>query len=109
SRCPHAAFLSGRFHAYRTASERVMAVLRDTSPLVEPLSLDEAFVDLAAAGLPDLELESVTAVAERLRAQVVEATGGLTASVGVGTSKFIAKVASDLEKPDGLVVVPPGT
>ena len=49
SRCPHAAFLSGRFHAYRTASERVMAVLRETSPLVEPLSLDEAFVDLAAA------------------------------------------------------------
>jgi DNA polymerase-4 len=109
SRCPHAAFLSGRFHAYRATSDAVMAVLRQTSPLVEPLSLDEAFVDLAAAGLPDLELASVTAVAERLREQVVEATGGLTASVGVGTSKFIAKVASDLEKPDGLVVVPPGT
>jgi DNA polymerase-4 len=109
SRCPHAAFLSGRFHAYRAASEQVMAVLRATSPLVEPLSLDEAFVDLAAAGLDDLEIPTVTALAERLRAQVAEVTGGLTASVGVGSSKFIAKVASDLDKPDGLVVVPPGT
>ena len=109
SRCPHAAFLTGRFHAYRATSEAVMGLLRETSPLVEPLSLDEAFVDLAAAGLADLEIPSVTEVAERLRAQVVEVTGGLTASVGVGTSKFIAKVASDLDKPDGLVVVPPGT
>jgi DNA polymerase-4 len=109
SRCPHAAFLSGRFHAYRAASDAVMTVLRATSPLVEPLSLDEAFVDLAAAGLADLEIASVTEVAERLRERVAEVTGGLTASVGVGTSKFIAKVASDLDKPDGLVVVPPGT
>jgi DNA polymerase-4 len=109
SRCPHAAFLTGRFHAYRAASEAVMAVLRDTSPLVEPLSLDEAFVDLAAAKLPDLEIATVTEVAERLRRRVAEVTGGLTASVGLGTSKFIAKVASDLDKPDGLVVVPPGT
>lgn len=109
SRCPHAAFLSGRFHAYRDTSERVMRLLREVSPLVEPLSLDEAFVDLARADLPDLSVESVTAFAERLRAQVVEATGGLTASVGIGTSKFIAKVASDLDKPDGLVVVAPGT
>ena len=76
---------------------------------MEPLSLDEAFVDLAAAGLDDLEIPTVTAVAERLREQVAEVTGGLTASVGVGSSKFIAKVASDLDKPDGLVVVPPGT
>ena len=109
SRCPHAAFLSGRFHAYRDASTVVMGLLRAVSPLVEPLSLDEAFVDLAHADLPDLEVPTVTALAERLRAQVHEATGGLTASVGLGTSKFIAKVASDLDKPDGLVVVVPGT
>jgi DNA polymerase IV len=109
SRCPHAAFLSGRFHAYRDTSRRVMDLLRAASPLVEPLSLDEAFVDLAAAGLPDLEVATVTAFAEGLRARVTEVTGGLTASVGVGTSKFVAKVASDLDKPDGLVVVPPGT
>ena len=64
ARCPHAAFLSGRFHAYRDTSKRVMQVLRELSPLVEPLSLDEAFVDLAAADLPDLEVETVTAVGE---------------------------------------------
>jgi DNA polymerase-4 len=109
SRCPHAAFLSGRFHAYREASATVMGLLRSVSPLVEPLSLDEAFVDLAHADLPDLEVGTVSAVAEELRRRVHEATGGLTASVGIGTSKFIAKVASDLDKPDGLTVVAPGT
>jgi len=108
SRCPHAAFLTGRFHAYRASSRTVMALLRGVSPLVEPLSLDEAFVDLAQAGLPDLEVATVTAFAQDLRARVRDATGGLTASVGIGTSKFIAKVASDLDKPDGLVVVEPG-
>jgi DNA polymerase-4 len=109
SRCPHAAFLSGRFHAYRDASAIVMGLLRAASPLVEPLSLDEAFVDLEAAGLDDLDVPTVTAFAEELRASVAAATGGLTASVGIGSSKFIAKVASDLDKPDGLVVVAPGT
>ncbi|WP_426244299.1 DNA polymerase IV [Nocardioides sp. LHG3406-4] len=109
SRCPHAAFLTGRFQAYRETSEQVMALLRATSPLVEPLSLDEAFVDLLAADLPDLEVDTVTACAERLRAAVAEVTGGLTASVGVGSSKFIAKIASEIDKPDGLTVVLPGT
>ncbi|QCW50501.1 DNA polymerase IV [Nocardioides dongxiaopingii] len=112
SRCGHAAFLSGRFHAYREASHQVMTLLRSVSPLVEPLSLDEAFVDLAQADpaeLPDLGVASVTTYAERLRERVAEVTGGLTASVGIGTSKFIAKVASELDKPDGLTVVPPGT
>ena len=109
SRCPHAAFLTGRFHAYRDASVVVMRLLREVSPLVEPLSLDEAFIDLEKADLPDLEVGTVTALAQRIRADLYEATGGLTASVGLGTSKFIAKVASDLDKPDGLVVVHPGT
>jgi DNA polymerase IV len=109
ARCPHAAFLSGRFHAYRQASGIIMNLLREASPLVEPLSLDEAFVDLEQADVADLEVETVRAFAEQLRTQVTQATNGLTASVGIGTSKFIAKVASDLDKPDGLVVVPPGT
>jgi DNA polymerase-4 len=109
SRCPHAAFLSGRFHAYGAASKIVMELLRSHSPLVEPLSLDEAFVDLAHAGLADLEVATVTEFGEQLRREVYDATGGLTASVGIGTSKFIAKVASELDKPDGLTVVPPGT
>jgi DNA polymerase-4 len=86
-----------------------MAVLRAASPLVEPLSLDEAFVDLAEAGLPDLEVDTVVEFGETLRARVAEVTGGLTGTVGIGSSKFIAKVASELDKPDGLTVVPPGT
>ncbi len=116
SRCPHAAFLSGRFHAYREASGQVMALLRSVSPLVEPLSLDEAFVDLAVltppeapGGLDLADTDAVAAFAETLRRRVGEVTGGLTASVGVASSKFVAKIASDLDKPDGLVVVPPGT
>jgi len=109
ARCPHAAFLNPRFHAYRESSMRVMEVLRDLSPLVEPLSLDEAFVDLAPTGLPSYDDDAVRALAEDVRARVREVTGGLTASVGVGSSKFIAKVASDLDKPDGLVLVSAGT
>jgi DNA polymerase-4 len=108
SRCPHAAFLSPRFHAYRDTSLKVMEVLRDVSPLVEPLSLDEAFVDLAAADLTSYDDDRVRAVAEEVRERVRVVTGGLTASVGIGTSKFIAKVASDLDKPDGLVLVSAG-
>jgi DNA polymerase IV len=109
SRCPQAAFLSARFPAYQECSAAVMSVLRDLSPLVEPLSLDEAYVDLAAAPAPlDLSYDGLVDVAARLKRAVYAATGGLTASVGVGTSKLVAKVASELEKPDGAVVVPPG-
>ena len=107
-RCPHAAFLGGRFGAYRQASGLVMTALRELSPLVEPLSLDEAFVDLAA-GERAWDETSLLAAAEALRATIVERTGGLTASVGIGTSKFIAKVASELAKPDGVRLIPAGT
>jgi DNA polymerase-4 len=107
-RCPNAAFLTGRFDAYRATSHAVMELLRGISPLVEPLSLDEAFVDLAEAGLPDHSVTTVSAFARDLKDRVHEATGGLTGSVGIGTSKLIAKIASDLDKPDGLVVVAPG-
>lgn len=106
--CPHAAYLSGRFGAYRHSSAIVMELLRELSPLVEPLSLDEAFVDLAAGPGTDFSPDAVLALAQRLRADVAARTGGLTASVGVGTSKFMAKVASELAKPDGVVVVAPG-
>jgi len=108
-RCPHAAYVFGRFPAYHRTSRVVMDLLRGISPLVEPLSLDEAYVDLAAAGLPDHSVETVTALGRRLKDDITVATGGLTASVGIGTSKLVAKIASDLDKPDGLVVVPPGT
>jgi DNA polymerase IV len=85
-----------------------MRLLRGVSPLVEPLSLDEAFVDLAAARLDDVSVGAVTAVARRLKDDVRDVTGGLCGSVGIATSKLVAKIASDLDKPDGLVVVPPG-
>jgi DNA polymerase-4 len=107
-RCPHAAFLSGRFHAYRSTSAAVMGLLRSISPLVEPLSLDEAFVDLTAADLADHSVASVSALGREVKERVREVTGGLTGSVGIGTSKLVAKIASDLYKPDGLVVVAPG-
>jgi DNA polymerase-4 len=110
SRCPQAAFLSGRFDAYRTTSDAVMAQLRALSPLVEPLSLDEAFVDLSAGTIAsDLSPTGLVDIATRLKLAVYEATGGLTASVGIATSKLVAKIASELDKPDGTVVVPPGS
>ena len=109
SRCPHAAYLSGRHHVYRQVSRQVMATLRDLSPLVQPLSMDEAFVDLAAGELPEPTITAVSEIGRELKARIEEVTGGLTASVGIATSKLIAKIASDLDKPDGLVVVPPGT
>ncbi|QWC85543.1 DNA polymerase IV [Nocardioidaceae bacterium] len=109
SRCPHAAYLRGRFEVYREASAQVMGVLRAMSPLVEPLSLDEAFVDLAAAGVDVTRASALVEVGERLRADVAEVTGGLTCSVGIASSKLVAKIASELDKPDGLAVVPAGT
>ena len=109
-RCPHAAFLSGRFDAYRTASRAVMDVLRSVSPLVEPLSLDEAFVDLAQTIEPiEPTTEALTELAATIRADVARMTGGLTASIGIGSSKFIAKLATELGKPDGFTLVEPGT
>ena len=109
SRCPHAAYLGPRFEVYRQTSQAVMAEMRALSPLVEPLSLDEAFIDLAASGLTGLTVDDVQAIANDLKAAIRKVSGGLTASVGAGTSKLIAKIASDLDKPDGVVVVPAGT
>lgn len=107
ARCPHAAFLGGRFSAYREASRLVMDRLREESILVEPLSLDEAYVDLAAA--PDFDAATVPAIISTLRADIVAITGGLTASVGVATSKLMAKIASEINKPNGTFIVAPGT
>jgi DNA polymerase-4 len=109
ARCPHAAFLSGRFDAYREASALVMGRLRQESPLVEPLSLDEAFVDLAAGEESDLSPDAVLDRVETLRADIRDLTEGLTASVGVASSKLMAKIASEIRKPDGTFVVAPGT
>ncbi|MEL4505252.1 DNA polymerase IV [Luteococcus sp. H138] len=107
-RAPNAAFLGGRFDAYRQSSRIVMALLHELSPLVEPLSIDEAFVDLAAGGHDCTNVDTLRALGQQLRADLFERTEGLTASVGIGTSKFIAKVGSEMAKPNGLVVIPPG-
>jgi DNA polymerase-4 len=108
-RCPPGtAFLGGRFAAYRRTSDVVMELLRELSPLVEPVSIDEAYVDLAAGGRHDLSVDGVTELARTLKDRIAAATGGVTGSVGIGTSKLMAKIGSELDKPDGLVVVPPG-
>jgi len=101
--CPNAVRISPRFDRYGEVSRRVMAIFRDVTPLVEPLSLDEAFLDAtdrAAAG-------GAEALAAAIKRRVKEETG-LTVSIGVGANKTVAKIASEMGKPDGLVVVPPG-
>jgi DNA polymerase IV len=109
SRCPNAAFLAVRFPAYHEASRTVMSLLRGLSPLVEPLSLDEAFVDLAVPPTRDLTIDGVTRLTHELKTAITSSTGGLTGSAGLASSKLMSKVASELGKPDGLVVVAPGT
>ena len=104
-RCPHAAFLGGRFDAYRQSSQAVMGLLREISPLVEPLSLDEAYVDLEAS---DWDLGKLDDHVAGLRQELTRRTAGLTASVGVGSSKFLAKLASEAAKPNGVRIITSG-
>ncbi|MFG3281232.1 DNA polymerase IV [Streptomyces sp. NPDC048111] len=105
--CPNAAYLVPRFQLYRTISEQVMELLGRLSPLVEPLSLDEAFVDLEAGGVA-FETRSAREAGERLRRDI-RAVTGLSGSVGLAGSKMLAKIASEEAKPDGLVLIEPGT
>jgi DNA polymerase-4 len=102
-RCPHAVFVPPEFSRYHETSAAVMAVFRSVTPLVEPLSLDEAFLDVSGA-LRRLGVGAAE-VGQRIRARV-KAEQGITCSVGVATTKFIAKLAAGLAKPDGLMVVP---
>ncbi len=102
--CPQAAFLRVDMEKYASASADVMAILGDFSPLVEPVSIDEAFVDLTGTdSLFGPPRGAVGAIKRRIAAET-----GLTASAGLASNKFVAKVASDLRKPDGLVEVAPG-
>lgn len=103
--CPHAVVVPPRFSAYTEASSAVFDVFRDTTPLVEGLSIDEAFLDVG--GLRRVSGSPVE-IAARLRARVLEQVG-LPITVGVACTKFLAKVASQVAKPDGLLVVPAGT
>lgn len=104
---PNAAYLVPRFAFYRSISEQVMRLLGELSPLVEPLSLDEAFVDLEAGGAA-WDAESARLAGTKLRADI-RAVTGLTGSVGLAASKMLAKIASEEAKPDGLVLIRPGT
>lgn len=105
--CPNGAYLFPRFTLYRAVSDVVMGLLRELSPLVEPLSLDEAFVDLEAGGVA-WDAESALATGQQLRADILAATG-LSGSVGLAGSKMLAKVASEEAKPNGLLLIEPGT
>ncbi|MFC9898080.1 DNA polymerase IV [Nocardia sp. NPDC127579] len=101
--CPRAIVVPPRMHAYADASKAVFEVFRDITPLVEGISIDEAFLDVG--GLRRIAGEPV-AIAQRLRARI-QAEVGLPISVGIARTKFLAKVASAVAKPDGLRLVPP--
>lgn len=102
-RCPELIFVAPRFDVYRAVSKDIQAILRDYTPLVEPLSLDEAYLDVTQnlRGIP-----TASATAQEIRARILKATG-LTASAGISYNKFLAKLASDQNKPNGQFVVTP--
>jgi len=102
--CPQGVFLPGRFDRYRELSRQVMRIFASYTPLVEPISLDEAFMDVTASRAAFGDGETI---GRALKTRVLD-EAGLVVSVGVATNKLCAKVASDLRKPDALVVVPPG-
>jgi DNA polymerase-4 len=101
--CPHAMVVPPRMSAYTQASHDVFAVFRDTTPLVEPLSVDEAFLEVGGlARVSGTPVQIAARLRERVRAEV-----GLPITVGIARTKFLAKVASQEGKPDGLLLVPP--
>jgi len=102
-KCPELIFVKPRFDAYRAVSQQIREIFADYTPLIEPLSLDEAYLDVTE-NLKGIEL--ATEVAEQIRARI-RAETGLTASAGVSYNKFLAKMASDQRKPDGLFVITP--
>ncbi|MGB0057093.1 MAG: DNA polymerase IV [Methyloceanibacter sp.] len=102
--CPNAVIIPPRFDRYQEVSATIMRVFSDFSPGVETLSLDEAFLDMTGSEQLFGDPESI---GRRLKAAIRDATGGLTASLGLSVTKYVAKVASAFQKPDGLTVVPP--
>jgi len=103
--CPGLIFRRARFDVYRQVSDRIRAIFLDYTPHVEPLALDEAYLDVT----DDLKgIGSATRIAALIRARIARETGGLTASAGVSYNKLLAKLASDQNKPNGLCVVRPG-
>ncbi len=102
--CPHAVFLRGRMQRYQEKSKEIMSIFADFSPDVHQISVDEAFIDISGTerlfGPPE-------EVAEKVKSRILEQTG-LTVSVGISSTKYIAKIASGMKKPNGLFIVKPG-
>ncbi|MDA9852159.1 DNA polymerase IV [Flavobacteriaceae bacterium] len=97
--CPHLIFVKPRFERYKEISNQIRSIFLEYTPLVEPLSLDEAYLDVS-------EYPSATLVAEEIRRKIKKKTG-LSASAGISINKFLAKIASDWNKPDGQKTLPP--
>src|SRR5919106_4966045 len=102
-KCPDLIFVKPRFDAYRAISHQIRAIFAEYTPLIEPLSLDEAYLDVTENRKA---MASATAIAEEIRARI-RAETGLTASAGVSYNKFLAKLASDQRKPDGMFTITP--
>ncbi len=102
--CPDLIFVKPRFEVYRAVSQQIRAIFHEVADAVEPLSLDEAYLDVTG---DHGGFGSATATARHIRARILAVTG-LTASAGISTNKLVAKLASDQNKPDGMTVVPPG-
>ena len=104
ARCPHAVIVHPRFDLYRRVSAEVMEVFRAITPIVQPVSLDEAYLDVTTRAAQEAPDEIARGLKEQVKSRVE-----LTISVGVASSKSVAKIASEMDKPDGLVVVEPGS
>jgi DNA polymerase IV len=106
--CPHGIFVRPRMDAYRAESAAIMEILREMSPVIEKVSVDEAYLDLSASFQdhtdPDTALEAAMPMARAIK-QRIAGERGLTASIGVASNKFLAKLGSDFQKPDGLTLI----
>jgi DNA polymerase-4 len=102
-KCPHLIFVKPRFEAYKEASQQIRAIFEEYTHLVEPLSLDEAYLDVTEN---NFDIEFAMDVANEIKAKI-KAKTGLTASAGISYNKFLAKIASDYNKPDGFYVITP--
>lgn len=103
--CPEAIWTRGRHERYRELSRQIMAMIRDETPYVEQVSIDEAFADITPSRV---NTEHPVAVVQRIQQRVIEEVG-VTCSIGLGSTKSVAKIASDMDKPQGLTIVYPGT
>ncbi len=106
--CPHGIFVRPRMEAYRTESVAIMEILRSVTPIIEKVSVDEAYLDLSASfadfAEPDAALEAAVPVAAEIKRRIA-AERQLTTSIGVAANKFLAKLGSDFQKPDGLTLI----